>query len=86
MLSVIRLSHTDHHAWAIIVTYGAQVYDTHNDHVFHLGRCFIFFFLNIYLSDKPYCFRIYHSNFFFFFNQELLSEDNIFTTLRYRYK
>lgn len=42
MLSVIRLSHTDHHAWAIIVTYGAQVYDTHNDHVFHLGRCFIF--------------------------------------------
>lgn len=47
---------------------------------------FYFFFLNIYLTDKPYCFRIYHSNFFFFFNQELVSEDNIFTTLRYRYK
>lgn len=32
---------------------------------------FYFFFLNIYLSDKPYCFRIYHSNFFFFLTKSL---------------
>ena len=32
---------------------------------------FYFFFLNIYLTDKPYCFRIYHPNFFSFLTKSL---------------